>query len=313
MPLKFRFRRWWIAVLLAAVVLSVWLLFLTRLKEPVYQGRRLGDWLRGHPKDYYPAVLAAGTNALPYLLAELQATDSRVSQWGQHVLAKVSIGPSWRTASDRQYHARLGLQILDTNAVPALLNVVFAQPMRMAEGDPGLAAARALSWLVSPAAQHMAEARLALALDSPDAEECRNACLAFSVWPRSRDDIASSLAALSRSPNATVRAAALRAIMFSGWREDLFLSPLISCLEDEQASVRRLAVEVLSAQGSNAVAALPALRAAYAKEWVQANLRGDLGDGVFGAHSWSATEIRSAIREAIKAIDPAAPLPADPP
>ena len=145
MPLKFRRSRWQIAVFIAALFLLAWVFFLGRSGEPVYQGRRLGSWLRGHPKEYHPAVRTLGTNALPYLLAELQATDSQVSRWGQDVLAKASIGPFWRTARDRRYHARLGLQILDTNGAPTLVGRVFLQSMRIAEGDPGWGAAS--GWL----------------------------------------------------------------------------------------------------------------------------------------------------------------------
>jgi hypothetical protein len=284
-----------------------------RSHEPVYQGRRLGSWLRGHPREYWPAVSAVGTNALPYLLAELQAVDSQPSQWAQRVLAKGSIGPFWRTARDRHYHARLGLQILDTNAVPALLDLIFAGPLHIADGDPGTMAALALGWLVSTQAQQAAESRLLLALGSPDAVECRNAALALSFWPRRGDEVARSLAAVCRSPDPKVRAAALRAIQMSASREDVFLPPLMACLEDEQASVRRLAIAALEVRSTNAVAALPALRAAYSNELAQPNLREDLGDGVYGEHSWSAAEIQQAILNAIKAIDPAAPLPGDSP
>lgn len=311
MPSKFHFSRWWIAAGVAAVCLLAMVVLSTRSNEPVYQGRRLGSWLRGHPREYYPAVLAVGTNALPYLLAELQATDSEPSRWGESVLAKVSMSPFWRTARDRRYHAGIGLQILDTNAVPALMSMIFSRPMQMAEGDPALSAASALRFMGSEAAQDQVGERFALALSSPDSVECRNACLALPLWPFPRDDIARSLATLSRSSNATVRAAAVRAIIYSGWKEDLFLPALVSRLEDEQAAVRRLAIEGLSLQRSNAVGALPALRAAYTNELTRSNLRDDLGDGHYGVHIWTAQEIRKAIRQTIKAIDPNAPPPVD--
>jgi hypothetical protein len=313
MPLKCRFSRWWIAVLPAGVFLLVWTSLATRSQEPVYQGRRLGSWLRGHPKEYYPAVLAVGTNALPYLLAELQATDSGPSRWGESLLAKVSMGPFWRTARNRCYHARLGLQILDTNAVPTLLNRVFSEPMRIVESDPSWSAAAVLGWLATPTAQHMAEERLAVELAAPDPAHRRNACLALSLWQRTNDVFVVALATLSRDTNATVRAAALRAMLLSVWREEVFLPVVTSRLEDEQASVRRLAIAALSLQKSNVVVALPALHAAYSNELVQSSLRGDLGDGYYGAHEWSAREIRGAIRDAIRGIDPNGPLPADPP
>jgi len=310
---KFRPRRWQITVFITAMLLLAWVFFLARSDEPVYQGRRLGSWLRGHPREYYPTVLAVGTNALPYLLAELQATDSWSSQWAQGVLAKASIGPFWRTARNRRYHARLGLQILDTNAVPALVGRVFPQSMRIAEGDPGWAAASTLSWLASQEAQDLAERRLAIELTNPDPAQRRNACLTLSLWPRTNELFIVSLTTLSRDTNATVRAAAIRAIIMSVWKQDVFMPAVVSRLEDEQASVRRLAIEALKFQKSNAVVALPALCSAYSNELTQSNLRGDLEDGYFGASNWSAQEIWQAIRDAIKAIDPGAPLPVNAP
>jgi len=313
MPLKFRFSRWWLAVLLAGAFLLAWIFLSVGPQEPVFQGRGLGSWLRGQPNEYYPAVLAVGTNALPYLLVEIQAVDSKPAQFAEQLLAKVSMGPLWRMAQNRRYHAGLGLQMLDTNAVPALMSMIFSRPMQMAEGDPGWSAASALRFMGSEAAQKQIADRLEVGLSSPDTSECRNACLALSVWPIRRDDLAADLVSLSRDTNAKVRAAALRAIIFSEWREDLFLPVFVSRLEDEQAAVRRLAIEGLTIQRSNAVVALPALHAAYSNELTQSNQRGDLGDGYYGAHSWTGREIREAIRVTITAIDPKAPLPAGPP
>ena len=319
MPFKFRLSRWGVAVLIAVVFLLACLLFLRRSNEPVYQGRPLGKWLRGHPKDYYPAVLALGTNALPYLLAELQATDSRASQWGQDMLAKVSMGPFWRTARDRRYRAQIGLQILDTNAVPALMGLIFSKPIRNTESDAGVQAAMTLGRLASTQAQEMAEARLLQALKSSDAGEYRNAALVLPFWPRSSEEIARSLVAGCQNSNPAVRAAALQAIGSSEWREEVFLTPLIACLEDEQAQVRRYAVVTLWSQRSKARAALPALYAAYTNELFRSSFRGDLGAGderlteiASGNNALSARSIREAIRDAIKAIDPSGPLPSDP-
>jgi len=293
--------------------LAAWVFLLARPNEPLYQGRRLGSWLRGHPKEYYPAVLVVGTNALPYLLNELQATDSRASQWGEKLSAKVSMGALWRTARDRRYHAGIGLQILDTNAVPALTRMILSSPMQFVEGDPSWSAASALAFMASETAQKQVADRLELALSSPDTAECRNACLALSLWPRTNDHFAVSLVALSRDGNPQIRAAAMRAVMMSVWREEVFLPAATARLSDEQATVRRLAIEVLGNKGSNVVVALPALYMAYSNEVNRPNLRGDLGDGVWGTHSWSAQEIRGAIRDAIMVIEPGAPLPADPP
>ena len=298
--------------MLAGVLVLTCLFLLTRSNEPVYQGRPLGKWLRGHPSEYRPAVIALGTNALPYLLAEIQTTDSRASLWGQGVLAKVSMGPFWRTARDRRYHARIGLQILDTNAVPALMKMIFSNPMKMVENDPGYSAAEALSFLGSPEAKNQVCDRIAEALRSADARQRRNGCLTLSLWPQPRDDFAGSLVALSSNSNATVRAAAVRAMVFSEWKEP-FQAAFVARLNDEQAAVRRLAIEGLRLKGKKVLSAMPALRAAYTNELTQTTQREDLQDGGFVVQSWSAQQIRWAIRDAIKAIDPSASLPVDPP
>lgn len=313
MSLKFRLNRWRVAVLLAVVSVLTCILLLMRSNEPVYEGRPLGKWLREHPKEYRPAVLALGTNALPYLLAEIQATDSRVSKWGQRMLARASIGPFWRTASDRRYHAALGLQILDTNAVSALLEMIFSRPMKMEEGDSSYSAASVLTFLATEAAQNEVSDRIAEALRSTDIDQRRNGCLTLAIWPHPRADCQVLVPTLCGDSNAMVRAAAMRAMMFTVWTNEQTLPALVSGLADEQATIRWLAINALANRGSNAISALPALCAAYSNELAQSNLRGDLGGVAWGAHSWTAQDMRSTIRGAIKAIDPSAPLAVDPP
>jgi hypothetical protein len=65
--------------------------------------------------------------------------------------------------------------------------------------------------------------------------------------------------------------------------------------------------------GTNAPAAIPALRAAFTQEFSRLELRGDLGQGTFNAADVSPEAIRSAILRAIKAIDPNAPSLAESP
>lgn len=299
--------------MLAATFLLAWAVYRSRPAEPVYQGRRLGEWLRGHPRDYHPAVRALGTNALPFLMAELQATDSGPARFAEKVLGNFSIGPLWRTASDRRYRARLGLQILDTSAAPALVNLVLAKPMKLVEGDPAYSAASALDWLASSEARAYTERQLLRALTDPEAFRRRNACLASSYFLLASDDPSQTLFTLTRDTNAPVRAAAVRALLTYQSDTVSYQQTLISCLEDEEAVVRQLAVLALRDCGANATAAIPALRHAYTKESSQPNLRGDLNLGYFNAADVSPEAIRSAILQAIKAIDPKAPVPAGAP
>jgi len=180
--------------------------------EPVYQGRRLRNWLDGHPREYHPAVRAVGTNALPFLLGELQTVDSAPSRFVQRLLNQIDAGPLWRTARTRRYHARLALQILDTNAAPALVEMVLAHPVQPAEGDPGWGAAFALTWLASPEANRHVQERLAQAMRSPDSILRRNAVLAFTVGLKPSDENARLIADLTRDPDTSISTIALRVL-----------------------------------------------------------------------------------------------------
>jgi hypothetical protein len=306
-PRKIQFRRWWLVAIAGLLIGVIWTLLLSGSNEPIYKGRKLGSWLRGHPREYWPAVLAVGTNALPYLLDELQGTDSGLSQWSKNVLGKISVGPLWRTAADRRYHAGLALQILDTNAVPVLLRQVFATPMRIREDDPSFAAASALKWMGSQVAQDQIILRISQALHSPDSAERRNGCLTVSCWPHT--NFANALAPLTTDTNATVRVAAVRAITVSRWNTNLFLPALLVCLNDEEAAVRRFAAEALGYQHTNVVTALPALLAAHAAESARPNRRSDLDLGYFPPTAYSTQSVSWAIESAIKAIDPKATIP----
>ena len=256
---------WWLLVLLVAGLgLAVWLRFAPSRLEPRYEGRRLGQWLHEHPNDYRPVVQAVGTNALPFLLTELQITDPAWLKWAEDAMGE--FGPFWEPARSRRYHARLALQILDTNALPALLNAVFDQDIHLAEGDLGYEAAFALTWLDSPTAKETIQQKLATTMRSPDAATRYNACTVISVGNRCNANNAAQLAVLTRASEPSVRAAAMNAAQFYNQDESVLLPAVIERLNDEHAIVRLLAAVALKGRGTNAVAALPALKAALAAE-----------------------------------------------
>ena len=208
--------RWLLLAGITVGCVAVGRRFAPDLHEPRYQGRRLGDWLRGHPRDYMPAVQSVGTNALPYLLNELHVTDPAWLRWAEAGLARLEMGPPWEPARTRQYHARLALQIMDTNAVPALLGAVFARPLKIEDGDLGYEAAFALTWMASPAAQKSVQDRLATAMGSTNSIERRNACLAVTAGNIHGAELASRLAERTQDPDAGVREAAEAAAQMIG-------------------------------------------------------------------------------------------------
>ncbi len=293
-----------------AACLGILLIRTARVSEPRYEGKTLRRWLRGHPRDYQPVIRAMGTNALPFLLSEIRRRDPLPHRFLEECLRTIlDARAPWETARDRRYHARLALQILDTNAVPVLLGAVFSEPMHLDEGNLPFAAAEALTWMASTEAGAQAAGALTEALESADPERCRNACLAIGHGFRLGDKTARRLIRLLSHDEARVRAAATRALIPRQTVETEVLPALVARLDDEQAAVRRLAIDALGVRGSDAVAAVPALRAAWLSEPKRSRRTDPVDDLYHGDQTLSAAEVRGSIRWAIRQIDPQAPLP----
>jgi hypothetical protein len=297
---------WLLLLLLAGLGLSAWMRFAPSRLEPGYEGRRLGQWLREHPRDYQPVMQAVGTNALPYLLAELQITDPAWLKWAEGALGE--FGPFWEPARSRRYHARIALQILDTNALPTLLEASFAKPIRLAEGDLGFEAAFALTWLASPPAQEAIQQELASTMRSHDADTRRNACLVVSAGNFCKPINAAQLAALTRDTEPAVRAAAVLAARFPVQDEAVLLPAVIERLTDEHAIIRQLAANALQGRGTNAVAALPALKVALTAEPTRPRGSDRLDDRFERVRA--PASVCAAVQHAIRAIEKNDPRPA---
>src|SRR6266481_3095062 len=96
-----------------------------RLREPVYQGKRLSLWLQNYSPDgdspeVDEALRTIGTNAIPTLLAMLQAKDSTLK------LELAALGLHYTPAETRHMRAEKGFTALGadaSNAVPALIEI----------------------------------------------------------------------------------------------------------------------------------------------------------------------------------------------
>jgi hypothetical protein len=199
-------------VLLLGLVVLGWA-SLQKDNEPSWHGKTLRQWMRGHPREYGPAIEAMGSNAMPFLLSELVCEDSGMSKaLAKPFLRLLDSEPPWETARTRQYHARLALQILDTNAVPALLHAFFQEPFRVNESSLPCAVGWIFSCLPSTGAAAMHQA-LNEALHSPDLQTRRNACLAFYGGLRCTDSELDQLLARTRDPEPLIRAAATHALI----------------------------------------------------------------------------------------------------
>ena len=105
-------------------------------RAPFWQGHALSYWMNHGGPQYVAAMNALGTNALPWLLQELQARNSLPSRLGEKLLHRW-IDINWDAAGNRRYYAAIALQYLDTNAAPALLDAVLARPMVVGVGELG--------------------------------------------------------------------------------------------------------------------------------------------------------------------------------
>ena len=280
--------------------------------EPSWHGKSLRQWMRGHPLEYGPAVQAMGSNAMPFLLSELVCEDSGISKaLAKPFLWLLDSGPPWETARTRQYHARLALQILDTNAVPALLHAFFQEPFRVNESSLPCAVGWIFACLPSTGCATVHQA-LNEALHSPELQTRRNACLAFYGGLRCTDSELNQLLARTRDTEPLLRAAATRALIMWQTNESEVISALAARLDDPQAAIRRLAAEALSGRTTNAVPALPALQAAYSNELTRASLRDDVDDLFRGQTLLSPQNTQASILYAIQRIAPGSPAPLSP-
>jgi hypothetical protein len=207
-----------------------WVLVALHPGEPVYQGKRLSDWLGG----YWPmggstntweqadeAVSHAGTRAIPTLLGMLRARDSRFKlklielAQKQHFV-RVPFTP----AANLNFAGAMGFRRLGTNgpsAVPALIKIYT---LHLSDSS------RAATVMALEDAAPGDVARLAEGLNSQDEEV--------------REMIAGLLGRI-RAPPALV------------------VPPLAQCLGDTNAAVRVMAACVIAHFGPDAAAAVPAL------------------------------------------------------
>src|SRR6266700_7337487 len=86
-----------------------------RLREPVYQGKRLSFWLQryspdGDSPEVDEAMRIMGTKAIPTLLGNLQARDSALKQ----ILA--ALGLHYTPAETRHMRAERGFKALGADA-----------------------------------------------------------------------------------------------------------------------------------------------------------------------------------------------------
>jgi hypothetical protein len=119
-----KLRKPWIALAVVTAVLAL-AAYVTRPREPVYEGKRLSEWLEdvkfgsaSERRLAEAAIKAIGTNALPTFTEMLGARDSKLKLWMVHMVSKQNF-VSWEveSAEDRKVNGFIGLSILGKSAI----------------------------------------------------------------------------------------------------------------------------------------------------------------------------------------------------
>ena len=261
----------------------------TRLKEPVYQGRRESAWLRDYGLQSDTSALdealqAMGTNAVPLLLDYLRTENSSF----RLVLAR--FGLSFTPAELQHQWAQKGFEALAetaSNAVPALIEIYTRNKSHSARQ----AAANALVE-IGPASRPAVPVLIASATNSDpavrafalytlgrlhlepqlvvgtltnsfrdsDREVRVQAAFGLSVFAfmggDARSAIPTLLEALERDPYVIVRCGAAEALGHIHAQPDVVVAALARCLGGSDANVRGIAATALGEYGTNASPAL---------------------------------------------------------
>ena len=286
-------RRQQIGLACAALALLAGLLvWATRPREPVYQGKRLREWLeqfdrKAANEDVYAAreaVRQMGTNTLPFLLAMLRERDSSLK------LRLVRLANSQKvfklrilTAYDRRAWVTAAFEALGTQAKPAIpelrsliSNDVFAShavrclvatgveaipSLVLALESPG-ASARAL------AAEELGNYHVAAEIAVPalvkrvndnDAQVRMRVAEALGKIKRQPEIAIPALVSFLRDRDATVRQHAAQALGRAKLQADVSVPALFAALEDPDSGVRHMTIFALSQFGKDARQAVPAL------------------------------------------------------
>ncbi len=251
----------WVGLL--AVIAAVAACLALRPREPVYQGKRLSEWLHELDKDTFTkesrarateAVRRIGTNGIPFLERML-----RSDPWLRRTLIELSgkqsvIHLHLTTAEERRRLALEGIKALGALARPLIPKLIEM----LKDDDP---------W------QAMSIAFVGLAQIGPDAVLPLTQVLT-NASPKVRSAAVISLAMLSSNAQAAVpalverlesdkdnrvRAAAARALGHIGTGREVAVPALIKHLSDAVPIVRIQAAQALGKFGKQAQDAVPTL------------------------------------------------------
>ena len=249
---------------LTVIAIVAWFLFHSR--EPEYQGKKLGGWLQQiesnqdvETREWQEAAQAVrqiGTNALPYLVMGLKASDPawkiEAVDWVRQVLNKdLSDQLVWR----HRGRALLTLRILGPIARPGIPEVAAL----ITNTDPHIADAAFVALTEIGAVECVPPLAITLTNESTILRPAAAVSLGL-LRGRAGDAVPALVTALQNS-DTYLRAEAARALGMIGRNPRLAVPALTRALGDTNVQVVRSAAMALGAFGTEAESALSVLRA----------------------------------------------------
>ncbi len=245
-------------VVLLAVIATVAAFIVLRPREPMYQGKRLSEWLvewdtfnLDTNAPTAEAIRQMGTNTLPHLIRLLRVKDSALKRKLTELLEKQTLvqidfksAEYWRGQGMAGFHM---LGNLASPAIPELSKLLNDQ-------DNSLDAALALIFIGPEAAL-----TLARALTNSNASVRANVAFALAQAKWNAKGAVPNLLTCLSDKEANVRLSAAVALGLIHDEPETVIPVLITRLDDRDVSVREQAANALRRFGRQARPAVPAL------------------------------------------------------
>ena len=251
-----------LVLFVALVVAVVFVHLIGSRPEPSYQEKSLSEWLDDLDNSptsvaYSNAVLAIrhlGTNAVPFLVDDLNASDSGLRVDVQMFMARHGLGPPVGGADGRKGDALLGIKVLGPvarSAIPALAWQLTHQPASSSDGT--YIFAEALSD-IGPAAISVLEAA------STNGNRLAREDAVQVLMDMGDTNVISALLAMRKSADPGERMTAVSGLPKFPLHAAVIVPALMDSLDDPDSLVSRTAAKSLAKMGAAARPALPKLK-----------------------------------------------------
>ena len=263
--------KWKIGLALAAVAVAIAAFWLWPFQEPVYEGKRLSQWLdeglKLAPWDVYSrysssayspsvervvrAVQAIGTNAIPFLLRDMERTESPWLQSAKTRAYKMKLMDQTEFWSWRLNRSVWGFQALGTNGTPALGRLLAVHDGEGAASGSAGAALVALGPFAVP--------ELEKRLHSTNIVTRRRAAGTLAFFGPTAEPAIPALLALLEDTNREVREKAVGALSGMERQPERLVPVFRDLMGDSNGLIRIYAASGLGRFGLSAKAAIPDL------------------------------------------------------